>query len=169
MVTPEDEILLHEILVEIQAIARRSYAGRDVENITFIFSKLSADKKRIFLEKALKLFLIMDEDFERRVSVCELPHLDPTKNAESVKAMLKAPAPPPGPIDSNAIPLDEYNERLLLRLKNKLALAGGIGAMVFLLGIALLVVFLGYGSEIGGWIGKLREAVDVLINVEKQP
>lgn len=168
MTTPEDEILLHEVLIEIQAIARRSYAGRDVENITFIFSKLSADKKRIFLEKALTLFLLMDKDFERRVSVCELPHVDPTKDAAHLKTIKPAhPAPPPGPIDSNAIPLDEYNERLLLRLKNKLALGGGIVAMIFLAVIALLVVFLGYGAEIGGWVGKLRESIDLMLNYDK--
>lgn len=168
MTTPEDEILLHEVLIKIQAIARRSYAGRDVENITFIFSKLTADEKRIFLEKAIKLFLIIDEDFERRVSVCELPHLDPTKDAASVKKEReKTPAPPPGPIDSNAIPLDEYNERLLLKLKNKLALAGGIGAMVFLALIALLVIFLGYGSEIGGFVAALRAKVDLMLNYDK--
>ncbi len=166
MSTPDDEILLHEVLDEIKAIARKSYAGRDVENISFIFSKLTADKKRVFLEKALNLFLIMDVDFERRITVCELQHVDGEHGVGKRIPEKTAPIVV-GPIDSNSIPLDEYNERLLIKLKNKMALASGIGAMVFLLIVALLVIFLGYGSEIGGWIGKLRDTIDVMINYDK--
>jgi len=163
MATPDDEILLHEILAEIQAIARKSYAGRDIENISFIFAKLSADKKRIFLEKALNLFLVMDRDFQRRTPVCELPHVEPGKEVK--------PKVPEGPkplieVDSNAIPLDEYNERLLLKLRNKMALLAGTGAMIFLLVILFLVIFLGYGAELGGFIANLREAADTMINYD---